>query len=675
MVNSPDAVRVAEPLLARRVAVVAASSSILVGVTAFAGWFSGVEALTRCGLPGPPVVPQAAASFILIGAAMLLMLHGRYGALAATLAAIVSVCGGLTLAEYLFAVDIGGWDALLTPAPRMDQTPHPGRMAATTATAFVVLGAAVILLRQGRIAVIVAQWLAVTAAAVMATMLLGSAYGAHPFFQKPPFTPLAHATAVAMVVCTIGILSLRPLEGWLAIVTARGVGGRVARIFLSMSAIVPALFGGIVLAIGATRRDEPFAIAVLACSMALALVVASLWSSSRLHRATVAAEESDRLYRSLFNANIVGVARWNLQGDYINVNDAFLEIIGRSRADATAPVTRRDVTAPESREADERAIAQLRATGRCDVYLKEFIRADGTRRVVLAAGSLLSGAEAEGIGVYVDVTARVKAEEELRNANEILQKRLDDLFGTTGGSQTVQALAGRLADANAELESFAYSVSHDLRAPLRSIDGFANELLLGYAANLDSRGQHYLARIRAAAGRMSDLIDALLQLSRIGRATLKMQPVNLSDLAARVAADVAEYSPSIAFDIAPNLQVAGDLMLLRVALDNLLRNAAKFSAIRSRPVVEVGAMEEDGRTVYFVRDNGVGFDMQYADRLFSPFQRLHSATDFPGTGVGLAIVSRVVQRHGGRVWASAAPEQGATFFFTLGDPRDAHPAG
>jgi signal transduction histidine kinase len=222
---------------------------------------------------------------------------------------------------------------------------------------------------------------------------------------------------------------------------------------------------------------------------------------------------------------------------------------------------------------------------------------------------------------------------------------------------------------NRELQAFSYSASHDLRAPLRSIDGFSRILLKEYADHLDFQGQLYLSRIRESVGRMEELIDALLLLSKVTQTEMRREQVDLSTLARAAAAELRKSKPDrqVEFRMAAGLTASGDPALLRVLLENLLGNAWKFIGKENdTAVIEFGVKPSspDG-PVFFVRDNGVGFDMKYAAKLFAPFERLHLISDFPGTGIGLATVQRIVQRHGGRVWAEAAPGQGATFYFTL----------
>jgi len=242
-----------------------------------------------------------------------------------------------------------------------------------------------------------------------------------------------------------------------------------------------------------------------------------------------------------------------------------------------------------------------------------------------------------------EVTVRKRAEEQVRRTNI------------------------ELAAVNKELEAFAYSVSHDLRAPLRSINGFSQALIEDYPDKLDEQGKDYLQRVRSATQRMGALIDDLLRLSRVARSEMIRETVDLSAVAQSIADELQETQPErqVSFVIAPALTTSGDAQLLRLLMENLLSNAWKFSGYHPQARIEFGATQSNGKEVFFVRDDGAGFDMTYADKLFGVFQRLHSQDDFPGTGVGLATVQRIVHRHGGQVWAEGKVEEGATFYFTL----------
>ncbi|NMO14237.1 PAS domain S-box protein [Pyxidicoccus fallax] len=255
-----------------------------------------------------------------------------------------------------------------------------------------------------------------------------------------------------------------------------------------------------------------------------------------------------------------------------------------------------------------------------------------------------------------DLTDRMKQEQALQQANLDLERR-------------VQERTAELQVVNAELESFSYSVSHDLRAPLRAISGFSRVLLEDYSAGqpLDEEGLRYLERISAGGQRMADLIDDLLKLSRVTRAPCRRVPVDLADLAREVVEGLSRQTPerAVRVTLTPTARALGDPHLLRQVLENLLGNAWKFTGRTPDPSIEFGTQEKNGERLFFVRDNGAGFDMAHAGKLFTAFHRLHEASDFEGTGIGLATVQRIIHRHGGRIWAESQPGQGATFWFTV----------
>jgi light-regulated signal transduction histidine kinase (bacteriophytochrome) len=280
-----------------------------------------------------------------------------------------------------------------------------------------------------------------------------------------------------------------------------------------------------------------------------------------------------------------------------------------------------------------------------DVWLQR--APDGSRRYLSANAGPILDRHGEVVGCVVawrDVTA-------VKENEQALQRRTEELAG-----------------ANKELEAFSYSVSHDLRAPLRTMTGFSDFLMEDYGDKLDEEGKELLERIKAAGAKMNALIEDILSLSRISRQEMSIEEVDLGDMARAFVEELKRTQPERPVDIRiqENLKTRGDPRLLDVALSNLIRNAWKYTGKTENPVIELGAFERHGETVYYVRDNGAGFDMAHADNLFAPFRRLHTDTEFPGTGVGLAIVERVIRRHGGRVWAEGQVGRGACFYFTVG---------
>jgi len=263
------------------------------------------------------------------------------------------------------------------------------------------------------------------------------------------------------------------------------------------------------------------------------------------------------------------------------------------------------------------------------------------------------------ISIYV-IRTTIRAEKRLQQVNTLLENR-------------VEVRTAELKRINKELESFSYAVSHDLRAPIRSMIGFSQALLEDYADKLDAEGKDFLQRICNAGANMNQLIDALLKLSRLTQARLNIQKISISDIATSIMEEIQSEQPDlhVKFVIEKNLTAWFDVSLLRIALLNLFTNAIKFSQTKANPLIEFGSLAgPNGTQIFYVRDNGVGFDMQYADRLFGAFQRLHSSAEFEGMGIGLATVARIIHRHHGKIWAEAEVGKGATIYFTLNNASE-----
>ena len=365
---------------------------------------------------------------------------------------------------------------------------------------------------------------------------------------------------------------------------------------------------------------------------------------------------SEASFHGLFNTVYEAIYILDRDGRFLAVNDGAVRMYGYPR-EILVGRTPEFVSAPGRNDlAAVAAMMQRAFAGEPQRFEFWGRRADGEafpKEVRLVRGTWFG--QDVLIATADDITGQVQAREEIRRLNAGLEKR-------------VQERTSELTAANRELESFAYSISHDLRSPLRAIDGFSHLLAEDYEGKLDEQGRNYLGRVRKAAQRMGTLIDDILELSRVTRQEMRREPVDLGRLAAELNEEIARAWPDRhpALSLTGHCLVEGDPQLLRLMLQNLLENAWKYSARHPAPEIEFGCETLDGRQVCYVRDNGVGFDMAHAGRLFTPFQRLHKPEEFQGNGIGLATVSRIVRRHVGRIWAESSPGAGATFRFTLG---------
>ncbi len=369
----------------------------------------------------------------------------------------------------------------------------------------------------------------------------------------------------------------------------------------------------------------------------------------------IALHKDEQKFRNLLESAPDAIVIMNSRGEIHFVNAQTEKLFGYKREELLGLAV--EVLIPESRRAQhlpyrdeylrssrKRPMGQgLELWGR---------RKDGSLLPVEISLSLLETSEGTLItSVIRDVTEHRRAEDRIRQLNTELNQRLTDL-----------------SVVNKELESFSYSVSHDLRAPLRHIDGFARILKEEHPAVLSDDAHRYLDRVLQASNRMGQLVDDLLNLSKIGRKELVRQRTKLGDLLRQVMTELPGEATSrnIEWQIDPLPEMDCDPGLVKLVFSNLLANAVKFTRLQQHAMIDVGAREMNGTTTFYVRDNGVGFDPRYADKLFGAFQRLHREEQFEGTGVGLATVQRVIHRHGGKVWAESEPDCGATFFFTLG---------
>lgn len=377
------------------------------------------------------------------------------------------------------------------------------------------------------------------------------------------------------------------------------------------------------------------------------------------YRAEQALKDSERRYRSLFDANPHPMWVFDVQTlRFLNVNDAAVVHYGYSREEFLS-MTIADIRCAQDVVPLGDVVQQLDQASPAPAVWRHRLKDGRIIQVEISSHALEYDGRAARMVLAHDITQRLHAEEALRLLNETLEQR-------------VHERTRELALANKELESFSYSVSHDLRAPLQVIDGFGQALATRHAERLDAKARHYLDRIRDNTRQMAQLIDDLLALARVTRAELVTESFDLAARARHVVEQLRQRFPERQVDVEIDepLPCTGDPRLLTVALENLVGNAWKFTARVPQARIRVGRRRAaDGRDVYFVADNGAGFDMAYMDKLFKAFQRLHAASEFEGTGIGLATVHRIVTRHGGRVWAEAWPGHGAVFEFTLKEPK------
>jgi PAS domain S-box-containing protein len=388
-------------------------------------------------------------------------------------------------------------------------------------------------------------------------------------------------------------------------------------------------------------------------------------------------------FQRIVDSNIIGIVTAKADGNISEANDYYLGMLGYTQADLQAGnLGWIDLTPPEYLPIDQKSLQELAEKGTCSPYEKQYFRRDGSRVWVLIADTLLPGPENEIAAFVLNISAQKSLEaslagqrDELEQMNKQLalelgeRKRAEEEIHqlNEGLEQRVRERTAQLEAANKELEAFAYSVSHDLRAPLRGIDGWSLVLMEDYDHQLDEPARESLQLIRSETQRMGRLIDDLLQLSRVTRADMQFEQVDLSSLAQTISTRLQAAQPDRQVDtlIQPGLFAYGDSALLGIVMTNLLDNAWKFTGTRAKASIEFGQLMEKNCRTFYVRDNGVGFDMAYAKKLFGAFQRMHKMSEFPGTGIGLATVQRIIHRHSGQVWAYAEVDQGATIYFTL----------
>ena len=656
----------------RPVAAAASGLVVVLGVIFLASWFFDVPVIKSLHPALVSMKANTALCFVLAGVSLWLLRKERsiqrMRFIVWFCAAAVTLTGLLTLMEYAFGWDLGLDQLLFREEPGTAFTSHPGRMAPATALDFVLLGTALLVLTTRR-APAVAQWLAIAAGGVAALALADCVCDFRLFSAIGSYTSIAVHTTVTLMLLSAGVLCARPDAGVMA--WARPAMANIGFGF-AMAALL-------VVALGTSRNVHTLLETnqnlqhTHAVKESVVRVLSGIQDVETGTRGFVITGRNDflepyrdataRLREELKGLRSLTANNPDQQRRLDVLEPLALQKLGFSSEQAAlrrdqgfeAAVARVDTGTGQRLMDDIRKLVdEIHHTE--DRLLQEqraAAEASTTNAILAMSIGGLASLSILTVVFYVlrhENSERKLAEERIQRLNEALTER-----------------ATELEAANQELESFSYSVSHDLRAPLRGIDGFSQALMEDCADKLGEASNEHLRRIRAATQRMGQLIDDLLDLARVTRQKMRREAVDLTALARVVTSELQGSHPDrkVEWVIADNLSASGDPHLLRVALQNLLSNAWKFTGKQGTAQIEFGGRYEEQKPVYFVRDNGVGFDTTYADKLFAPFQRLHPASEFPGTGIGLATVQRIIRRHGGRVWAEGKVGQGAVFSFTL----------
>jgi PAS domain S-box-containing protein len=644
----------------------------LIGMAAVIGYFAGTPWLASWGTTLSPMAPSLAVSLMALGFAAMLFASLSDGTsrfflaaagLAAALVALESIfeilsAGGFKLNEQMIA--------LMAPGEGY----RPGPMAPLSAVSLLLLGTGSFLLASGKPKLrLVAVGLANAAGIAGSVVLLGYLYGV-PLLYGDRLRPVSLPAAISFVTYGATLLALAgPRYLPISALTGRATRARLLRFFLPVVGLV-LIVDGLLAHYLPREADSPLtsALSILiftGASMFIVYVATrisgdSIDDAERKRRDAEKKVEATRaMFESLFESAPGSILVVNSRGRIVRVNAETERKFGYHREELVGQpietlIPSRYTERHRGHTTNYFEKPRVRPMGAgIELFAK---RKDGSEFPVdILLGPLESGGpQPEGdqlvLSIVYDLTDRKRTQTEIQNLNRELERRI-----------------GELEAVNRELEAFSYSVSHDLRAPLRAIYGFSQMLEEDYGKTIDAEGNRLLKVIQDNTKQMGQLIDDLLAFSRLGRQSPAYGPVDMGELAKAVSEELQNENSGrkLAFTIGALPPATGDRAMLRQVLVNLISNAVKFTRNRETAQIEIGALPDGEETAYFVRDNGVGFEMQYASKIFGVFQRLHRQQDFEGTGVGLAIVQRVVSRHGGKIWAESTPGEGATFFFTL----------
>jgi PAS domain S-box-containing protein len=639
------------------------------GVFVLFGWALD-NAILKSVLPDVvSMKPNTAACFLMAGLSLFLVAResspggrDRSARLLSRIgAAAVTSLGVLTLAEFATGWDLRIDQLLFVQPLGIPASVYPGRMAINTSINFILVGAALLWInRETRRGSRPSEWMSLLVGCMAWIAFVWYAYRIK--FPDPlvSFTSMAIYTAAAFMLLAAGIACARPERGVMALVTSGSMGGLITRRMLPVALLVPAFAGWLcVEGQQAQLYGTEFGMAIFSTTNILFFVLFIFVTSRQIDqfdaRRKRAEVEINRLFT--FSQDLLCVAGFD--GYFKRLNPAWENTLGHTLDELMArPYA--EFLHPEDRARTQAEAGRL-ADGQVTVAFENRYQAKDGSYKWLFWNSYPVPEERLIYGSAREITLRKEAEEQVRVLNDALEQQVADL----------DASNRELEATNKELEAFSYSVSHDLRAPLRHIDGFSRILEDEYGSQFDSTASHYLRRIRQGTRHMGELVDDLLSLSRVGRQELRRQLTGLNSLVEEVRAELKEIAAqsgrqrSVEWKIAPLPFADCDPALMKQVFANLLSNAVKYTLPRQQAIIEVSSTTQNGETVLFVRDNGVGFSMKYADKLFGVFQRLHRQEDFEGTGVGLATVQRILRKHGGRIWAEAELDRGACFYFTV----------
>ena len=649
----------------RRIAVQAAGVAAVFPVVALVGWVADIPPLRQ--VLSNAVAMNPLTAIALLSGALSLWLANHSGARAPTASRLLAfVMVGVGLARLMDPLFGGrpGVD-LVFYGDQIQQMVPPARMSFSTAICATCIGGSLLsfssrtpLTRSARLLLFPPALLALLAMA-------GYLYDTRMLFDIAALKPMALNTATTLLVLCLGIAALPPAVPPVSTLMLPGTAGAAARRLLPAAFLLPFLVGW--LRVTAERAgwldlgSGSALVAVVSAGLMSLLVLLSIWLVQRAEvaqkRHEVGLQESERRLFQILDAMPIGVFVMNRAGRPYYSNRMSQEISGQAAMPETKPEEMSQryhvyrAGTEEMYPPDMLPGARALRGERVHVVDIEVHRADRIVPVEVWSAPVTdsAGRIEYAISAFSDITERQLARRQIDALNVELQQQVAEL-----------------AAVNGELETFSYSVSHDLRAPLRAVDGFSRMLVEDHSKVLPPEALRLLDRIRSNVRRMGLLIDDLLRFSRLSRKELEAAPVDMAMLVRSVVEDLTRsHEQSVPVKVGALPRARGDIDLLRQVWTNLIDNGVKYTGKRSDPLVEVGGALDGDEVRYWVKDNGVGFDMTYAGKLFGVFQRLHPQDEFEGTGVGLAIVQRVVHRHGGRVWAAAEPDRGATFSFSL----------